>query len=168
MEDFVLSSTLKNQAVSSGLCEQWTNEWRNEETQQTLIEKYKRGLDFCIERNWPDISFIEDNFDKKLLADNLIYNNDEIQIDNAPDGVWILNGCCTGNIFFRGYAAATVYIRHDSNVNIFAMDSSVVFVRVMDNSFVGAESYDASKMKIITYGNSCRVEPNERVQVRCK
>ena len=128
-----LSETLKQQAVSLGLCQQWQKAW-GECDQQELINKYKKGIDFCIEHQYPSNEFIKENFDRKLLNENLIYVDEYLNIENAPSGVYILNGECTGTIRFQSWSVATIFVRHTSNINIIAEDFAKVFVRLYDES----------------------------------
>lgn len=128
-----LSETLKQQAISLGLCQQWRKAWGNCD-QQELIDKYKSGLDFCLDRDWPSTDFIKANFDRTLLHRNLIYVDEHVNLDDAPSGIYVLNGECSGTLHFRSWAAATIYVRHTSNVNILAEDFAKVFVRVYDEA----------------------------------
>ncbi len=130
-----LNETLKRQAISLGLCKQWTEEWGDCD-QQKLIDKYKKGIDFCIEHQYPSNEFIKANFDLALLHNNLIYVDEHISLVSAPSGIYVLNGECTGTLRFREWAAATVYVRHTSKVSIIAEDFAKVFVRVYDEADV--------------------------------
>ena len=87
-----LSETLKQQAISLGLCAKWTSEWADDSDQQTLIDKSGRGIDFSLAYNWPSNDFIKANFDRDLLHKNLIFVDEHIDLDNAPSGVYIVNG----------------------------------------------------------------------------
>lgn len=128
-----LSETLKQQAVDLGLCRPWTEAWGDCD-QQELIDKFVKGIDFCLERNWPTPEFIKANFDRVLLNANHIFVDEHIRLDDAPSGIYILNGECSGSIRFAPWTAATVYVRHKSNVTIIANDFAKVFVRVYDEA----------------------------------
>lgn len=130
-----LSDILKQEAVERNLCAQWTAEWADGSDQQTLIDKYKRGIDFIIKQGeWPTNDFIKANFDRELLHRNLIFVDEHIDLKNAPNGVYVLNGECDGTLWFKSWAAATVYVRHGSNVTIIADDFAKVFVRIYDEA----------------------------------
>lgn len=131
-----LSDILKREAVELGLCAQWTTEWADGSDQQTLIDKFKRGIDFCLERGWPTPEFIKDNFDRELLNANLIFVDEYLDFDMMPSGIYIINGECSGTIRFAPWVAATVYVRHTSNVRIIAEDFAKVFIRVYDGAEV--------------------------------
>ena len=128
-----LSETLKQQAVDLGLCRPWTEAWGDCDRQE-LIDKYKKGIDFCIDKQYPSNEFIKANFDRALLNANLIFVDEHIRLDDAPSGIYILNGECSGSIRFAPWTAATVYVRHKSNVTIIADDFAKVFVRVYDEA----------------------------------
>lgn len=143
-----LSETLKQQAISLGLCQQWRRQW-GECDQQELIDKFKKGIDFCIENQYPANEFIKENFDRSLLHENLIFVDEHINIGYAPSGVYILNGECSGTLHFREWAAATVYVRHTSKVSIIAEDFAKVFVRLYDEG--ETDIYDVGDAVVKVY-----------------
>ena len=95
---------------------------------------WKRGIDFGLVHDYPSTEFIKENFDSTLLHKNLIFVDEHINLGYAPNGIYILNGECSGTLHFREWAAATVYVRHTSKVSIIAEDFAKVFVRVYDDA----------------------------------
>ena len=142
-----LSETLKQQAVDLGLCRPWTEAWGDCD-QQALIDKFVNGIDFCLERNWPTPEFIKANFDRNLLNANLIFVDEYLDFDMMPSGIYILNGECSGSIRFAPWTAATVYVRHTSNVKIIAGDFAKVFVRLYDEAEVETEAEEGAVVKV--------------------
>lgn len=142
-----LSETLKQQAVDLGLCHPWTEAWGDCD-QQELIDKFVKGIDFCLERNWPTSDFIKANFDRTLLNANLIFVDEHISLDDAPSGIYILNGECTGSIRFAPWTAATVYVRHLSHINIIAGDFAKVFVRLYDEAAAETEADESAVVRV--------------------
>lgn len=57
-----LNTDLRDHAVSYGLCQQWQNDWQDNKNQQELIDMYIRGIDFCIEHDYPTVDYIKNNF----------------------------------------------------------------------------------------------------------
>lgn len=143
-----LSETLKQQAVDLGLCKKWTEAWTDDCDQQGLIDKFIKGIDFCLERNWPSTDFIKSNFDTTLLRQNLVFVDEDIDIENAPSGIYIINGECTGTLRFAPWAAATVYLRHSSKVGIVAEDFAKVFVRLYDEADVVTSLAEGAVVKV--------------------
>lgn len=142
-----LSETLKKQAVNLGLCRPWTEAWGDCD-QQELIDKYKKGIDFCIDKQYPSNEFIKANFDRDLLNANLIFVDEYLDFDMMPSGIYILNGECSGSIRFAPWTAATIYVRHKSNVTIIADDFAKVFVRVYDEADAEVVELDEAVIKM--------------------
>ena len=142
-----LSETLKQQAVDLGLCRPWTEAWGDCD-QQELIDKYKKGIDFCIDKQYPSNEFIKANFDRALLNANLIFVDEYLDFDMMPSGIYILNGECSGSIRFAPWTAATIYVRHKSNVTIIADDFAKVFVRVYDEANAKVVELDEAVIKV--------------------
>ncbi len=144
-----LSEELKKQAVARGLCTRWTQEWADATDPQGLIDKYKRGIDFVLKQGeWPSNDFIKENFDADLLADNLIFVDANLDIDHASNGIYILNGKCTGTIHFHDWAAATIYVRHTSDIRVVASDFAKVFVHVHDDAAIETDTSHAAAIKV--------------------
>ncbi len=142
-----LSETLKQQAVDLGLCRPWTEAWGDCD-QQELIDKYKKGIDFCIDKQYPSNEFIKANFDRDLLNANLIFVDEHLDFDMMPSGVYILNGECSGSIRFAPWTAATIYVRHKSNVTIIAGNFAKVFVRLYDEAEVETEAEESAVVRV--------------------
>ena len=43
-----LSDKMKEEAVSLGLCAQWTAEWKDNSSKDEMVDKFVTGIDFCI------------------------------------------------------------------------------------------------------------------------
>lgn len=156
-----LSETLKHQAVDLGLCKPWTEAW-GECDQQELIDKFVKGIDFCLERNWPSNDFIKANFDRDLLNANLIFVDEYVDMDMAPNGIYILNGECSGRIRLAPWAAATFYLRHSSKITIVADNFSKVFVRLYDEADVEVDSDESAMVKVYDRRHTRRDQRHRR------
>lgn len=142
-----LSDILKQEAVDLGLCKPWTEAWGNC-SQQELIDKYKKGIDFCIDKQYPSNEFIKANFDRALLNENLIFVDEHINLETAPSGIYVINGECTGRIWFGKWAAATIFVRHNSKIRIEADRYAKVFVRLYDNAEVECDYDESAVVKV--------------------
>lgn len=63
-----LSAKMKSQAVGLGLCQQWTDEWADGTSKDELVEKFVRGIDFCIEHNFPSCEVIRKEFEMSFTT----------------------------------------------------------------------------------------------------
>jgi hypothetical protein len=129
-----LNHILRAQAIGYGLCKEWTNGWDMESDAEMLIEKYKKGLDFCIEHDYPSNAFIEEHFSKEFLLGRHIFVNEHISIDNCVSDTYVIQGSSCVDLVFRKYAVASVWVRHNSVVNISVRGNARVFVFFFDDS----------------------------------
>lgn len=143
-----LSETMKAEGISLGMCEDGIKGWHADSSQQELIDKFKEYIDFCQRHDWPSCDFIKTNFDRDLLHKNLIFVDEHIDLDNAPSGVYIVNGECSGTIRLADWSVATLYLRHDSNVRIEAGDFARVFIRLYDNSDATVSAAENAIVKV--------------------
>lgn len=81
-------------------------------------------------------------------------------------GTWVLNGNCTGNISFGGFAAARLYVRHDCDISIDVSGMSKVFVSVYNNAKVNVKQSGSSKVYVYKKKTSCEVDVDGDVMVR--
>lgn len=143
-----LSDILKRQASSLSACHKAMREWPEDGDPQKLIELWKSNIDFALEKDFPSVDFIKANFDQELLNDNLVFVDEYVDMNMAPSGVYVLNGECTGRIKFAPWTAATLYVRHSSNIIVEATDFAKVFVRLYDNASVVDEYDDSASVRI--------------------
>lgn len=145
-----LSETLKHEAIGRALCAKWQAEWADDSDQQALIDKYVRGIDFVLKQGqWPTNEFIKANFDPELLHANLIFVDEYLSVADAESGIYILNGECSGTIRFEPWAAATVYVRHNSKVRIEADRFAKIFVRLYDSAEAETESTEGAFIRVL-------------------
>lgn len=143
-----LNEELRSEAVKKGLCAKWQSDWADNKTPQELIEMYKRGIDFGIANQYPSNEYIKANFDRELLNRNLVFVDEDIDLTDAPSGVYILNGECSGTIHVAPWSVATLYLRHDTNVQIEAGDFARVFIRLYDNSNATVSAAENAIVKV--------------------
>lgn len=67
---------MKNEAVSLGLCAQWTAEWHDNSSKHEMVEKFVKGIDFCIGKNWPSTKDMKKYFGD-VIHDHGVYVNEK-------------------------------------------------------------------------------------------
>lgn len=164
----VLNRMLKVGAMQHGLCEKWTREWGEDNDVDSLCEKFKNGLDFCIANDWPSKEFLDEMFDKEELARRGIYDG-YAGIDGGGNGTIVVQHGSSGELHFGGYDAATVWVRHDSELYVSVCGHAWAFVHVYDNANVTVEKngcdskvivkrHSADAM-VLTRGDVKRIDP---------
>lgn len=150
------SNMLRGLARRNGLCDKWFSEWVDNDNDQSLIDKYIRGQDFCIEHDYPPLPMIRSVFSQKILHDNHIYTDGEFYERN-PKRYVVALGDSSLNLRFDEYAVATVYARHDSTVDISLYGHAIVDVRLFNNARIVVRHLDP-KSKLNIFVRSERAE----------
>lgn len=161
----LLNKAMKAEAKSLGLCDKWYEEWSDNTSVDDLLKKYIQGIDFVIDKGFPDDATL-----KKYAGDRLhrfgIYIDEEIddEADNEP--TLVVNGKCEGVVTYNGFAAGNVYLRGDSDLTVMVYNSAKVFVEVYDNARLQVINDGISKCFVYRHGG--RIETVGKVMVRDK
>lgn len=126
-----MSIALREEARKNELCDSWYKKWKDELTFEELLDKFVNGQAFCAEHNFPSLDFIRRNFTLEQLHKANIYLDEEVEIEGT-NGKYVFLGHCTGHIAFHGFTAASVYLRHTSDLLIHIRDNSRVFITLFD------------------------------------
>lgn len=168
MNDREVNFILRDVADSLGVCREFRDEWKDDFSRKDLIDFYKKGIEFCIEYNFPDIMFIKSNFKKNMLHENNIFVDEAFDEVKNGSGVYVCNGNSTGTLKFKGMDVATVYVRHTCNVNITAEGVSKVFIDVLDASSVNIRQIDNATVYVYQKGKRSKLNTYGDVMVRRK
>lgn len=143
-----LSNDLKNKAIGLGLCNQWTAEWGSPDKDE-LLDKYVRGIDFCIKNDYPSIEYMKSNF-TGVMENHGVFVDNILDLNNRS--VAIINGKCEGLLSYNKYNTGRIYVRHESIVRIVAKENSKIFISTYDNSKITVECLDNAKVYVYKYG----------------
>lgn len=169
MEGKELNKVLRDRARVLGLCDQWYDGWDKEETKQELIDKYLKGIDFCIEHDYPRLEFIKAYFPKTLLEKNGIFLDEVFSCGNTASYKTVVAlGKSKGMMWYIGPVSRSVYARHNSEVTVKATDGARVFVEAWENSRVRAMADDESKVFVYWHGGEVTSEGNVVVRDKRK
>ena len=148
MELSELNRILRNKAIKSGLCEDWQNHiWNRDLTIPELLEIYIKGFDFSVDNDWIDYDFIKEVIPIEDLHDANIYIDEKVYLTSEASGYFVFLGESRGSLVADGFIAVTVYCRHNSRIDVRAINGARVFVTYYDDS--GGDCYqdDYSKCK---------------------
>ena len=159
-----MNALLRKRARDLGLCDKWYKEWDKNETRQELINKYLKGIDFCIEHDYPSVEFIRHNFPKAQLQKNGVFLDDNVEKSNLSNIVLLSDTKAVLN--YDGMSVGNVYVRHRAYVDITSSGDARVFVETYENCNVKANAQENSKIFIYTHGGS--VSSSGNVIVRDK
>lgn len=144
-----LSDKMKNEAVSLGLCAQWTAEWKNNSTKDEMVEKFVRGIDFCIGRDWPSTKDMKKYFGD-VMHNHGVYVDENVEAMNPK--TLILNGACVANVCYDGTSTGEIYVRHSSSLYLKVKGLSRVFVNLLDGGELHVACEEGTKCFVYQYG----------------
>ena len=153
MEERKLSERMKGEAVKLGLCGQWTEEWKEGTSKDEMVEKFVRGLDFCIEHDWPSTKVMKREFGD-VIHRHGVYVDENVEARNAP--VVVLNGECVADIRYTGTATGEVYVRHRSEARVRVEGLTRAFISLYDEGEVDVECEEGCRAFVYQYGGKVR------------
>lgn len=159
-----VSEELKKKAIGLGLCVPWQEGWGTP-TKEELVAKYIKGLDFCIEHDYPSVQYMKLHFDgimqkQGVFADDMV---DEY-ISTPHRKIVVINGSSCGNIKCSGYSVVAVYVRHTSKVEIIAEEHANTTVLVYDSANVVVKNRGIGRVSVIQHGG--RVKTDGEVTIK--
>ena len=116
----------KKQAIGLGLCKEWQNNWE----ESGLIDKYLRGITWCMKNEFPSLKDMR-KYDEALLR-NGVYNEKTVDI-KCDRGMYVFNAS-TANFEIGGYDVCRIYVGRGSRVK----------ARVRDHAILLIDNYDSS------------------------
>lgn len=162
MREKKLSARMKKEAVELGLCDQWTREWEDGTTKDEMVDKFVRGLDFCIEHDWPTTDVMKKEFGDVIHRHGVWV--DEAMSANNPDTA-ILNGSCDGRITVDGFGVSSIYVRHKSRLKLTVKDMAYAAVSLYDEANVDIDC-QGGKCFVYKRGDNVKVKTQGGVKIR--
>lgn len=143
-----LSDKMKDEAVSLGLCAQWTAEWKDNSSKDEMVEKFVRGIDFCIGRNWPSVKDMKRYFGD-VIHKHGVYVDENVSVKNPK--ILILNGDCVAYVDYDWMDSGEIYVRHNSSLYLKVHGLSRVTVNLLDRSELHVKCDDGAKCFVYQY-----------------
>lgn len=144
-----LSERMKTEAIDLGLCKQWTQEWADDTTKDEMVEKFVRGLDFCIQHDWPTPEVMQREFGD-VMHKHGVFANEPVCVKNAP--TIILNGSCRCKAVYDGCSSGDIYVRHTSTIDLKQSFLAKTFVTMYDDCRVNIDAEEGTKVFVYQYG----------------
>lgn len=161
-----LNTELRSRAIDLGLCNDWQNNiWNCNLSNDELINIYKKGIDFCIEHEYPSLDIIKTRFERSFLNERNIYVDDEIKAENRS-GTIVINGKSRGELYFDEFTSADIYVRHESEIKINAKGISKIFVNVYDCANIKVIQSEMAKVYLYVHGNTCNIDTKGEILIR--
>lgn len=165
-----LSKVLAKEAKKKGICKEWYKELKNQTDRKAMAEMYLRGIDFCLNNNYPSNDFIKAEFGD-IAPEVGVFVDSHIIVENKPKCVCL--GATFGNIKTNGFNVCEAFAKHKSELNLIVADDAFVVIDVFDESFVQIYAHDRAKVCVNKYGDGSTVnvierDADARVKIRVK
>ena len=154
-----LSDRLKGEAISLGLCQQWQREWRDNSSNDELVDKFIRGIDFSIKHDWPKPEFIKTHFDSDFLKRWGVFVDEKVAMtsQHTERSVLVFLGKNEGTLEFDGFDSKDIYVRHQGKLRIVAAGKSFIRITTYDDVEIDAEAIDDARIFIYHHGGKVKM-----------
>lgn len=159
-----LNNELRNQAISLGLCEDWTKLWNRNWSKEKMAERMYQGLDFCLQHHWPSNDFLIRHFDIDFLRKKNIFVNDKYSVVNPKES--LIFGTSDVSIRYNADSYGNIHIRDNSSVRLIARNRSFVIAHLYENASVSAEQFDKAKIVLVKHSKKVHIVAEENIKIR--
>lgn len=143
-----LGNYILKKARIAGICEPWADLVGTTDSVGELLKLYVKGIDFCLEKNFPS------NADLMRLGGKVLEKYG-IHVDKEVSGIGadftVLLGTCKAKLQYGSFSAAQLFVKHSSVANVFAYDNAFVMIDCFDNAVVNVTAYGNSKVVVNVY-----------------
>lgn len=143
-----ISDLLLEKAIEFNLCKPWQEGWN--EDFSFLMSMYKRGMDFCVEHDYPSLDILRQYLKGKTEAYN-IFIDSQSEVNIYSDTAVVL-GDSRVKINVADYGVLNLYVRHNSKVIVCSGKHAVINIEAYENSI--SEVMNAHKVNIYQYDKS--------------
>ena len=143
-----IGKKLARLAKKKGICKEWYKELQEIDNHDILIQKYLKGIDFCISNDFPSNDFIRENFSGKMESHGVCLDT-MFSIVNMRKVVAL--GASEGTIEVSSFNTCEIFVKHDSKVEIIVRDNAFAVVDLFDNSLVKVTASGSCKVLINKY-----------------
>ena len=160
-----LQEKILNEAVANGVCDKFKKELQQEGlSDDQLCMMYHRGLDFCIEHNFPSQEIVQ-MFDKDVLYRNGIYYDYKGIADTRSHFI-VANGESDIDLTIDG--VVSLYVRDNSVARLRLTRDAFVYVTLRDNATVEIVSRDDDAKAYMSYYSGTIVNEDKFDQIHYK
>lgn len=129
-----LQKALLEDGAKHGMCEKFQRILSGQELAiDELLMLYHRGLDFCIEHDWPGIDLVRLFSNDDLERNGIYYDRLGKFIANQ---FTVVNGSSDCTIVIPAWMVCSIYVRHNSRIRLIVEDNANCYVTTHDNSVV--------------------------------
>ena len=147
-----LNDYILKKALEADICKPWAEQIAAAPNVDELLEMYVKGIDFCLEKDFPTAPDLVKLAGDKLDEYGIYVDQPELALKNSK--FTVLLGSCIADLHYDQFSVGQVFVKHDSSCEVSASGNSFIVIDCFDNSNLDVKAYDNSKILINIYGNS--------------
>jgi len=157
-----LNSVLREEGRFLGMCDEFYNDKWNF-SQEQLVQRMFKGIDFCLQHHWPSNEFIKKNFGRDFLRSHGVFVDDEYSVCNVQESL-VLGG---SNIRYRysGRYYGNIRVRDLSKAHITARGDGLILIHLFERSCVNVKISERAKVSVIKHSPDVIVTASEGVRI---
>lgn len=159
-----LKKALAAEAQAAGICSEWYNFILSAQSKERLIALYYKGFDFVEDNDFPSEP-LRREFDD-IRRNFGIYEGEQFNTKN-PRRLVAYTGA-KGSAEYSNFAAAQVWARPGSEVEVTASDHAFVSVSVAKGAIVRVKASGYARVIVFLHGGSVAHEASEHAIVKIK
>lgn len=137
-----LNKYILEKAKLAGICKPWAEQIATATSVDELMEMYVKGIDFCLEKDFPSSPDLVRLAGDKLHEYGIYVDQTGLALKNSKFAV--LLGTCGADLHYDHFSVGQVFVKHNSCAN----------VKTSDNSFLVIDCFDTARLTVTAYGNS--------------
>jgi len=159
-----LNKDLRNQAIALGLCQEWQNSWSKDWSKEKMVERFYKGLDFCLKHHYPSNDYILKHFDLEFRRQSNVFVNDRYSVCNPKQSLVLGDSDITFR--YNAWGNGSIHVRDNSSAKIYARNKSFVIVHLYENACVTAEQTDKATIVLIKHSHNVTINADAKIKVR--
>ena len=147
-----LNNHIHSGAVKEGICSDWATYIKEAKSKEELMEMYVKGIDFCLEHNFPSNSDLLKFGGSSFLSNYGVYV--DAQVNEIDQPFIVLLGTCKAKIAYNNYTAGQLFNKANSDMKVVINDNAFIVIDCFDESRTHIQANGNSKVCINIYGNA--------------
>lgn len=129
-----LQERILEDGIKHGMCEKFQDLLKAKKLSvDELCMLYHRGLDFCIDNNWPGMEIVGEFSDAELNRNGIYYGSKGVTSEGQQ---FVVANDSDITVKVKPYGVTSIYARGNSKVTLSLGDNSNAYISILDNAEV--------------------------------
>ncbi len=147
-----LNQYILKEARINGICAEWATLIDHSNSKDELMEMYVKGIDFCLEHDFPSNQDLLKLGGPDFIAKYGVYVNQDCEFQDKR--FLVLLGACKSKACYTGYSIGQVYLKGTSSLSCDVAENAFIIIDCFDETSISVNSSNDSKVLVNLYGNA--------------